>query len=207
MGIKQKFRASFHNQYFKILKSTFNLLKTHKSLKVPFILTCAAALEYYLNDLIIDYADNYWTLEDHRDIASALISIHFKKKLNFIVPLLSNNKYMINQTHYTYKRLSDLIQRRNSLIHNKPEIADLEMALLDKKEGTKRIVVDAKTWDKLTKNAPDIIKYSICTNYYKALEDFIKRIYNVRYGSEKNGYKFTESKLIIKNKKGQKIKT
>ncbi len=85
---------------------------------VPFVLTCAAALECSLNDHIIEhYTDTYG--EHGKLQIPGLLSVTLKGKLLNIVPLLTSNKFIINIEHKIYQILAELIKTRNRLVHNK----------------------------------------------------------------------------------------
>ena len=85
---------------------------------VPFILTCAAALECSLNDYIIKhFTDNFGN--HGKSQVPRLLSMALKGKLINVVPLLTSNKYIINSDHKIYQSLVELIKIRNRLVHNK----------------------------------------------------------------------------------------
>jgi hypothetical protein len=176
-----------------------NLIK-NPSPSLYVILTCSACLEYFLNDLLLNYAYGHWGPNDYHATARALLSMHLKKKLDIVVPLLSNHEYRINYAHYTYKRLIALIKARNTITHNKPEAAELEYD--QHYDGDKFIgfSVDTDRWDNLLKHSPDHFKYSECQTYQKALLDFVKRIFAAHYSLKGQPYQFRESKLICRNR-------
>ncbi len=127
MDEKKIFLRHFHGQYHTYLEilswyrseigwdfdSEKNTIHT-----VPFILTCAAALECSLNDHIMEYYTD--TYGEHGKLQiPGLLSITLKGKLLNIVPLLTSNKFIVNTEHKTYQILADLIKTRNRLVHNK----------------------------------------------------------------------------------------
>ena len=86
---------------------------------VPFILTCASALECSLNDYIIKhYSSDY---HSHSHLVDGYLSINFRGKLTNIVSILTNEKFIINTNHKTYQTLLELIRVRNRLVHNKSD--------------------------------------------------------------------------------------
>jgi len=86
---------------------------------VPFLLTTAAALECSLNDYIIEHYNNSYDEDQAKLIIPGFLSMNLKGKLKNIVPLLTNNKYIINTNHKVYQLLVELIGLRNNLVHNK----------------------------------------------------------------------------------------
>lgn len=86
---------------------------------VPFILMCAAALEARLNDEIVSWSYNRLGFEHYKPVADAYLSMSLRGKLNAIVPMLSNGKFLFIKHSIDYISLSRLITHRNSLIHNK----------------------------------------------------------------------------------------
>ncbi|MGB5157213.1 hypothetical protein [Desulfobacterium sp. N47] len=101
---------------------------------VPFILTCAAALECSLNDYLIKhFTDSHGT---HGKIQiPGLLSMSLKGKLINIVPLLTSNKFMINVENKVYQTLADLIRERNRLVHNKSSYESHEGTIMEDSDG------------------------------------------------------------------------
>jgi hypothetical protein len=93
-------------------------------LVIPYVLTCAAYLEAKLNDSLHQHSiDRYG-----EDVANAMLSLGLPKKLNVLVPLMTDGQYRINKDHIVYQRLASLIQVRNSITHAKPELEEIEAA-------------------------------------------------------------------------------
>lgn len=121
--------------YFKILKELLTLVESDKNaqpspLIVPFILTCAAALECLLNDNIIGHTASTYGPDNYRRYAEGLISIQLRSKLDYIVPLLSNGRFELRQNTPTYNDLCRLISIRNSLMHNKTFLQEVEAEIV-----------------------------------------------------------------------------
>lgn len=93
---------------------------------IPFVLTCAAALESLLNDHIIIYSLNKFDLNEYKNIADGLISIPFLKKLEYCIPLLTDSKYVLDKNCETYIVLAKLIKKRNNMMHNKIFMEDFD---------------------------------------------------------------------------------
>lgn len=155
---------------------------------VPFILTCAAALECALNDYII----SHFSIDDKRsnELTSGYLSMNLRGKLTNIVSLLTNGKYTINTEHKTYQILVELIKVRNRLVHNKSSYEECEGVVVTKENGD----VHIKIPEDVSKKIDD---YSMGINppigrFQDALEDFYDRFLYVRPKD-----KFIENDLII----------
>lgn len=94
-------------------------------LTVPYVLMCATTLEARLNDELYGFASKTWE-ENSKLIADAFLSMSFRGKLIALVPILTNQRYRINQEHFVYQRLASLITLRNLLAHPKPTIYSFE---------------------------------------------------------------------------------
>jgi len=95
-------------------------------LDVPYIITCAAALESRLNDEMVHFS--YETFDDAgREMAESFLSMSFRGKLNAVVPLLTSNSFVFNTGHEVYKKLSSLIKVRNLLVHPKSFFEDVSI--------------------------------------------------------------------------------
>jgi hypothetical protein len=86
---------------------------------IPFLVTCAAALECLLNDNLIMHSDYIFGLDPKNKFAKAFLSMSLRGKLDTIIPLLTSNKYVIRQVSPTYQKLCRLIKLRNELMHGK----------------------------------------------------------------------------------------
>ena len=96
---------------------------------VPFVVTCAAALECSLNDAIIG---GFSEVDPRRtSLVSAYLSMSLRGKLDAIVPLLTDNSYRVNGDHKIYKDLAELIRLRNRLVHNKGTIEDIDALVVE----------------------------------------------------------------------------
>jgi hypothetical protein len=89
-------------------------------LVIPYILTCAAYLESKLNDSLFIFAITRYGEE----VADALMSLRLPKKLNVLVPVMTEGRYRIKKEHIVYQRLISLIRVRNSITHAKSELEE-----------------------------------------------------------------------------------
>lgn len=107
------------------LKRHYDSLEKRDSLVLPYVLTCAAYLESKLNDSLSHFAAKRFG----DDISDALMSLSLPKKLNVLVPVMTNGKYQINKQHSVYQRLASLIRVRNTIAHAKSEMEQVDVHL------------------------------------------------------------------------------
>ena len=133
---KLKFHHHKHGNYENILdlmREQYLEEGEPDRLAVPYILMCATTLEARLNDGLHDYASRVWK-DRYKSIADSYLSMSFRGKLNALVPILTNNKYRINQDHFVYQRLASLISVRNLIAHPKPIVTEFEEFELEEGE-------------------------------------------------------------------------
>lgn len=167
------------------------------SLLVPFILTCAAALEAMLNDEIISWAQETFSNESYKRMADAHLSMSLRGKLEYIVPLQTHNSYVLRTNSAEYKTLSSLIARRNALIHSK---SFFHFNQVDVKSDSEELQVNPLNLETLKKlpSAPSDPFHEVtveeCLSYYRALEAFeTKFLYHLDDDS------VTENDMIMRN--------
>lgn len=102
-----------------------------KFLTVPFILTCAAALECSLNDALIGSL----TEPDEVPLVDGYLSMSLRGKLSNVVPIITHNKFQLDRAHKTFKTLSELISLRNQLVHNKSTYEDHKGTVVMEPDG------------------------------------------------------------------------
>lgn len=86
---------------------------------VPFIVMCAATLEAILNEEIVSWAFSKFPKDRYKSAADAILSMSFRGKLDMIVPLITENRFLIRTNSVEYKSLAQLISRRNELMHSR----------------------------------------------------------------------------------------
>jgi len=158
---------------------------------VPFVLTCAAALECSLNDNIISHYSN--ESESSNNQITGYLSMNLKGKLTNIVPMLTNSKYMINTNHKSYQALVELITARNKLVHNKSSYENFNATLITNDEGDSHIKIP----DHISKKLEDYtfgIKRPI-GRFQDALEELYEKFF---YAYSKSD--FSGNDLIVTNK-------
>jgi hypothetical protein len=158
------------NHYFKILKELGAQLD-NALIRAPYVITCAATLEYLLNDIILSYSlhtsdsDASATL-----LARSLSTLSFRSKLTTLPHVITSGRLTIDTECETYKTLSDLISTRNRLVHNKPVVVVVES------ENEDRAEIGFKNKDLLT--SPVSIDKSQCHRYRHALLEFLRCVHD-----------------------------
>ena len=159
---------------------------------VPFILTCAAALECSLNDNIISRYSN--DSESSNNQITGYLSMNLKGKLTNIVPMLTNSKYMINTNHKSYQALVELITARNRLVHNKSSYENCDGTVVTNDEGDFHIKIP----EHISKKFEDYtfgIKRPI-GRFQDALEDLYEKFF---YSYSKSDFSGNDLIVVYKN--------
>lgn len=140
---------------------------------VPFILTCAAALECTLNDIIISAFDS----EPERSLVDGYLSMNLRGKLTNIVPIATENEFYINKEHKTFLHLSELISVRNRLVHNKSSHETHDGVIVKDPAGEVHIRVEPGVAERID-DVTFGLKKSV-GRFHDAIEDFHRKFYNV----------------------------
>ncbi|MEZ7206497.1 hypothetical protein [Pseudoalteromonas sp. DY56-GL79] len=91
---------------------------------IPFILTCASALECSLNDHLFYHFSQRYRDSSKYMLNNAFMAMTLRGKLNTIIPLLTKFEFDINRKHKVYKTLVELISIRNRITHNKSDFEE-----------------------------------------------------------------------------------
>jgi hypothetical protein len=84
-------------------------------LSLPFVLTCAAALECSLNDTLIRAMDE----QGNGPLLDGYLSMSLRGKLTNVCTIVTESEYRINTEHKSYLALAELVSLRNRLVHNR----------------------------------------------------------------------------------------
>lgn len=133
---------------------------------LPFIFTCAAALEATLNDHLVAYAFEEYRLVDYRRHAEALLSMGLRSKLDMVVPLLSHNNFLLRSESKQYQMLIKLVRLRNELVHSKSLF--VECVKLDETE--EKVVINKKKYERMLKRGLRSVEATDCREFYLALK-------------------------------------
>jgi len=118
------FKSTSLGRVLNKLRKHYEAEQRPESLVIPYVLTCAAYLESKLNDSLAQFAMKRYGA----DVADALMSLSLPRKLNVLVPVLTEGRYRINMKHLVYERLISLIRVRNSITHAKSELEEITAA-------------------------------------------------------------------------------
>jgi hypothetical protein len=119
------------------IRASFSFAE-HQTLIVPFVITCAAALECILNDCLIHAFQGTKHLEVQLD---GYLSMTLKGKLINVVPAVTSQRFALNQDHKAYQQLVELIRIRNRLLHNRSSVFE---------EHTATVIDDADSGPMIT---------------------------------------------------------
>lgn len=136
---------------------------------IPFVVTCAAALESLLNDYLITYSSYMYGLDNYNRFAEALLSIRLRGKLDIIIPLITDNKFIIKEDTNIYQKLIKLIRIRNELVHGKSLFNEYDLSVeCYGKDGIKFSPIKLQKGKKTTFNTT----LNDCRDFLSAIEEF-----------------------------------
>ncbi len=162
----ERYLAIVRELYTKAIDS-----KLTEKFSAPFVLFCATSLEYFLNDIFINYSYKYFQDERQKRYAESLITLRLKVKLLIFIPIISGNKLQWNLDSSEYNTLNEIIRKRNKIAHGKDFFQGLETNLTDNYDGFSISLKDFKDDNPLLTTKKD------CDRYLKAIESFIENIY------------------------------
>lgn len=185
-------KRSLAPKYFAALKKMEASITKGKSSDepsfIPFMVTCAAALECLLNDHLIEYSFEMFGPDNYRRFAKAMLSINLRGKLDCIIPLLSGNKFIIRKDSQTYQQLARLITIRNNLMHNKNFLEEFEADIDEGRMDTISLKVTKDVYKKM--EDPDLSRDD-CAAFLHALQD-LNHILS-------SGEEWQENETVVKN--------
>jgi len=121
--------------YYKKLRQAYKDIQEDKVTDYSyfsFFILCSATLEYSLNCTIADYCLNTYRPEDCKPYIEGYTSLNFKKKILMLPTILSNGELVFNQDKTTFKKLNELVNLRNKLMHGKEQLGEFEPPDLNK---------------------------------------------------------------------------
>lgn len=188
-------------QYYKKLRAAYLDIKNgnhNEYLYFSFITLCSSTLEYSLNFILADYCVEKFGAEKYKTYLEEFISLKFKNKLLLIPHLITEGKYKINDNSFAFKKLVQLINLRNKILHNKEFLKEFESGIkldfinenLIIPEGTDDIINFSF---EIEDNIIDKIDEKLCLEIAEAMGDFKKYIMIPAIETT-----FEETTLIIK---------
>jgi hypothetical protein len=165
-------QVAISKAYIDILNRMVNRLQSDNKVTVmdlvPFVVTCAAALECLLNEAIIKYSSDEFGPDGYRRSAEALISMTFRGKLDLVVPLLSKGRFIFQNDSKVYLTLVRIISLRNTLMHNKPFLEKHEADIVTDSERRPNATIYIDTLNKYG----FAIEFHTCIDFWEAIKAF-----------------------------------
>ena len=105
----------------------------------------------------------------------------FKNKLLLLPHIISDGKFKINDDSFAFKKLAELINLRNKILHNKEFLKEFDIGINLNYDGEKIIVPEGKSdiinfSFEVEDNIIDKIDKHLCLEIAEAMGDFKKHI-------------------------------
>lgn len=182
-GDKSYYLFNGTEKYFEKLRSAYtDVQKSNDSeyLYFAFFTLCSATLEYSLNYLLADYCTQKFGPKKYRVYLDEYISLRFKNKLLMLPHIVTEGNYRMNEDTFAFKKLCELINNRNRLLHNKEFLKEFDLPLnftlidneLQIPEGEENINFNIEIQD----NIIETLNKKMCLEYAQAMSDFKKYI-------------------------------
>jgi hypothetical protein len=182
-GSKSYFLRNGTEDYFKKMRAAFKDIQADvKSdyLYFGFFTLCSATLEYSLNFILADYCVEQFGINRYRTYLEEYISLKFKNKLLMLPHIISNGAFAINEDCAAFKRLAEMINLRNQLLHNKEFLNEFDLPLnFEEKDGSLIVPIgeeELKFTLELKQTPIERLTKENCLNYGQAIGDFKKYI-------------------------------
>jgi hypothetical protein len=182
-GSKSFYLFNGTEQYYKKLRAAYQDIKNDiksEYLYFSFFTLCAATLEYSLNYILADYCIEKFGIDNYRTYLEEYINLKFKNKLLMIPHIISDGKLMMNEDTTAFKKLCELINLRNKLLHNKEFLNEFLLPLNFKQENGNLIIPKGEEnidfSFEVKDNPIDLLNKTNCLAYGIAMGDFKKYI-------------------------------
>lgn len=182
-GSKSYYLFNGTEQYYEKLRAAYKDIENDTKadyLYFGFFTLCAATLEYSLNFILADYCIDKFGIDKYKTYLDEFISLKFKNKLLMTPHIVSDGKYVMNEDCKAFKQLSELINLRNRVLHNKEFLNEFTLPLNLKEENGNLVIPEGQNnldfSFEAKQNAIDSLDKAKCLSYGKALGDFKKHI-------------------------------
>lgn len=131
-GNKSYYLRNGTEDYYKKMRAAYKDIQagiTSEYLYFSFFTLCSATLEYSLNFILADYCVEQFGIERYKTYLEEYISLKFKNKLLLLPHIISNGKYAMNEDCSAFKRLAEMINLRNQILHNKEFLNEFDLPL------------------------------------------------------------------------------
>jgi len=153
-----------------------------------FFTLCAATLEYSLNFLLADYCIEQFGMDRYQTYLDEYLKLSFKNKLLMLPHILSNGQFAMNEDSASFKRLCEMINLRNKVLHNKEYLTEFELPLNLKVEDGYIVVPPGQENIEfqltVKENAIEHLTQTNCLYFADALGEFKKLIMNPALNNE-----------------------
>lgn len=164
--------------YYNQMRAAYKDIKNEVSagyLYFSFFTLCAATLEYSLNYILANYCVEKFGVDRYKVYLDEFISLKFKNKLLMTPHLISDGKFVMNEDCEPFKKLCEMINLRNRILHNKEFLTEFELPLnLEVKDG-EILVPEAREiidFEIVVKNPIDRLTKENCLAYGLAMGHF-----------------------------------
>ena len=182
-GNKSYYLFNGTEQYYKKLRAAYRDIQNDDKadyLYFGFFTLCSATLEYSLNFILADYCVEKFGIDKYKNYLDEFISLKFKNKLLMTPHIVSDGKFIMNEDCTALKKLAELINLRNRLLHNKEFLNEFNLPLNLKEENGNLIIPEGSEniefAFEVKENPIDSLDKAKCLSYGNALGDFRKYI-------------------------------
>jgi hypothetical protein len=182
-GNKSYYLRNGTEDYLKKMRAAYKDIQadaTSEYLYFGFFTLCSATLEYALNFILADYCVEQFGIERYKTYLEEYISLKFKNKLLLLPHVISNGKFVMNEDCAAFKRLAEMINLRNQLLHNKEFLSEFDLPINLKEEEGSLIVPLGEESLNFTLEIKDTpiqrLNKENCLHYGNAIGDFKKYI-------------------------------
>jgi hypothetical protein len=171
-------------RYYDQLRGAYNDIKNGSEasyLLFAFVTLCAATLEYSLNYLMLEYCIDKYGPDEYKRYLNTYTRIAFKEKLYIVPTLLSEGLLVINENHRSVKKLEELIELRNRILHNKESLEPIDTPYIGATIIEDQLVIPVKNSNievtiKFKDNPIETLTKLMCLQFGEALGDFKSHI-------------------------------
>lgn len=200
-GNKSSYLINGTEKYFEKLRVVYKDLENgieNDYLFFAFFTLCSATLEYSLNYLLADYCVQKFGPDKYKQYFEEFINLRFKNKLLILPHLVTDGNYRMNEDSFAFKKLCELINNRNRLLHNKEFLKEFDLPLNFQPENNEIQIQNGNENIEfaleIEENIIEKLNREMCLDYARAMSDFKKHIMNCIL--ENN---IAENLLLIKN--------
>jgi hypothetical protein len=149
---------------------------TSEYLYFGFFTLCASTLEYSLNYILVNYCIDKFGPDNYKAYCNEYTKLSFRNKLMMTPHIVSDGKFILNEKHPSFIQLTDLISRRNKILHNKEFLNEINSPingeLVDGNICVREENSAIEFSFEVAINYIDTLTKEKCINYGNALGDF-----------------------------------